>query len=81
MLSDFTVPTGDKPTGDGLLDMFTNFVLGNSMFCAIVIIIIFGVVLIGVAGDMVSNVVGKLSLPIGFVVVAALVIGALTLFS
>ena len=62
-----------------LLDMFTSFVLGNSMLCAIVIVIIIGVVLVRVAGDMASSIVGKLSLPIGFVVVAALIIGALAL--
>jgi hypothetical protein len=78
--TEITIPTGDAPSGDGILDMITNFALNNSKLLAVIIVIgaLMGVATL--AGDFVGGIVGKFKIFIGIAVIAAIVVGGVAFF-
>lgn len=78
--TEITIPTGRKPTSDGILDMITNFALHNSKLLAVVIVIGVLMGLATLAGDFVGGIVSKFKVLIGIAVIAAVVVGGVAFF-
>lgn len=59
-----------------LMDLVTSFLLGNSKIVAILIVIVAAMALAGAAGQFMIEIVSKFKIPIGVLVVGALIVGA-----
>jgi hypothetical protein len=74
------IPGVEAPTPDGILDIMVSWTLGHPAFVGVLIVAALVIVAVRAMGGAASGVVGRLTIPIGIVMLVSLAIGATMLF-